>query len=257
MSESRTSVQELSRIEKPQSLSAAVARELLTYLLSGSLEEGDRIPSERELAEQLGVGRSAIRDALKPLALLGLVEVRQGSGTYLKARESDLLPRVIEWGLLLGEKSTSDLVEARRTIELALASLAATRRDEADLALLRQHLETMRTATDTETFATADTEFHLQLAHAARNAVLSGILNSIRSLLGVWIVRSVQMTGDFQPVYRCHVDILAALEKADPVAAEVAMEKHMESVTRWLNEGLESELSRSSAAMSRPDRRPT
>ena len=66
---------------------------------------GDRIPSERELSRTLGVGRSSVRDALKPLTLLGIIDVRQGDGTYLRATESELLPKAIEWGLLLGEQS--------------------------------------------------------------------------------------------------------------------------------------------------------
>ena len=85
-----------------------IARKLLEYLLKGNLRPGDRLPSERKLAEALGVGRSAVREALKSLTLLGLVAVRQGHGSFLKSTESDLLPQAIEWGLLLGVKKTRD-----------------------------------------------------------------------------------------------------------------------------------------------------
>ena len=87
-----------------ETLTMEVARRLLDYFLSGEVEPGGRIPSERRLAESLGVGRSLVREALKSLHLLGLLEVRQGDGTYLKRTDSELLPQVIEWGLLLGEK---------------------------------------------------------------------------------------------------------------------------------------------------------
>ena len=96
--------------------------------MSGVLLPGDRLPSERELSRTFGVGRSAVRDALKPLTLLGIIDVRQGDGTYLRATESELLPKAVEWGLLLGQPGALDLVEARRHIEVALATLAAQRR---------------------------------------------------------------------------------------------------------------------------------
>ena len=95
-------------------LPAQVARLLLDYLLAGNVRPGTRLPSERRLAEELGVGRSVVREALKSLGLLGLVEVRQGDGTYLRRIESDLLPRVIEWGLLLGREGSDGLPTSSR-----------------------------------------------------------------------------------------------------------------------------------------------
>ena len=80
-----------------ETLTMEVARRLLDYFLSGEVEPGMRIPSERRLAESLGVGRSLVREALKSLHVLGLLEVRQGDGTYLKRTDSELLPQVIEW----------------------------------------------------------------------------------------------------------------------------------------------------------------
>jgi DNA-binding FadR family transcriptional regulator len=77
-----------------ETLTMEVARRLLDYFLSGEVEPGERIPSERRLAESLGVGRSLVREALKSLHLLGLLEVRQGDGTYLKRTDSELLPQV-------------------------------------------------------------------------------------------------------------------------------------------------------------------
>ena len=106
---------------KREPLATQVARRLVEVILSGQIEPGTRMPSERKLAETFGVGRSAMREALKALSLIGLVEVRQGDGTYLRRADSALLPEVIEWGLLLGEPRTMDLVEARQEIEIILA----------------------------------------------------------------------------------------------------------------------------------------
>jgi GntR family transcriptional repressor for pyruvate dehydrogenase complex len=175
----------LPRMDGPPSepLPAQVARLLLDYLLAGNVSPGTRLPSERQLAEELGVGRSVVREALKSLGLLGLVEVRQGDGTYLRRVESELLPRVIEWGLLLGERRTADLIEARQHLEVVTAQLAAARRDDDDVAALAAALRCMREAgSDIEAFVTADVAFHLRVAHAAGNTVLSDVLRNIQCM---------------------------------------------------------------------------
>jgi GntR family transcriptional repressor for pyruvate dehydrogenase complex len=114
---------ELAQIDpiKREPVATQVARKLVEYLLSGAVEPGERMPSERQLAEAFGVGRSAMREAIKALSLIGLVEVRQGDGTYLRKADSALLPDVIEWGLLLGERRTMDLVEADVQFHMRLA----------------------------------------------------------------------------------------------------------------------------------------
>lgn len=181
------------------------------------------------MAEALGVGRSVVREALKSLTLLGLVEVRQGSGTYLKSTESDLLPQAIEWGLLLGAKRTRDLVEARRYLEVVLAGLAAERRDQSDLDDLRRQLNKMHAAEgDMTEFVAADVEFHLRVAEAARNETLFQIMSSVRSLLRVWIAR-VMDRPDAQVVATAetHVPIYEAIRAGDAQGARDAMEEHM------------------------------
>ena len=95
-------------VRRRDSPSVEVARHLLEYLLSGHFAPGDRIPSERQLAQALQVGRAGVREAIKSLNLLGLIKVRQGDGTYLAHTVSSLLPEVIEWGLLLGERRVED-----------------------------------------------------------------------------------------------------------------------------------------------------
>jgi GntR family transcriptional repressor for pyruvate dehydrogenase complex len=229
---------QLQRIEQRQATSVAVAGELLAYLLSGAVKAGERIPSERELAEKLGVGRSAVREALKPLALLGVVDVRQGNGTFFRGTDSALLPRVIEWGLLLGERTVVDLVDARRPVEMALARFAAVRRTDEQLVRLQEHLTAMRLSDGVETFTEADTAFHLGLAEAAASTVLSSILNSIRELLRTWIRTVVSDMPKTDSLYREHVKIFKAVEAGDAEGAAAAMGLHMDSVTKRLFLGL-------------------
>jgi GntR family transcriptional repressor for pyruvate dehydrogenase complex len=223
-------------------LPAQVARLLLDYLLAGHVTPGTRLPPERQLAEELGVGRSVVREALKSLGLLGLVEVRQGDGTYLRGMESELLPRVIEWGLLLGERRTTDLVEARQHLEAVTAQLAAARRSDSDIAALDAALAGMRAAgPDIDAFVAADVAFHLTVAEAAGNMVLSDVLRNIQSLLRVWVTRVIHAAGDSGPSYREHIPVYEAIVNRDPIAAGAAMRAHLDEAARRLRSALDEE----------------
>ncbi|MBA2518134.1 MAG: FadR family transcriptional regulator [Chloroflexia bacterium] len=226
---------------KREPLATEIARRLVDYLLTGGVLPGERMPSERHLAEAFGVGRSAMREALKALTLLGLVEVRHGDGTYLKRDDSSLLPQVIEWGLLLGEQRTLDLVEARQKIETDIAGLAAARRDEADLTELRRLLARMEQLShqrgDPREFVDVDVAFHLRVAEASRNTALRDILSGIQALLRVWIGRVIA-AGHREASYQEHVPILAAIETGDVAAAEAAMDAHMRSAAGRLERAL-------------------
>ena len=218
-----------------ETVTMEVARRLLDYFLSGQFEPGGRIPSERRLAESLGVGRSLVREALKSLHLLGLLEVRQGDGTYLKRTDSELLPQVIEWGLLLGERPALDLVEARAHLEVVVAGLAAERRDPQALDDLRGLLTAMRESSDNPLrFVEADVGFHLRVAEAAGNVVLSDMLSGVQALLRVWIRRVVEAAGRTGPSYEEHVPIFEAIERGDRAAATEAMAVHMEGASARL-----------------------
>lgn len=221
-----------------ETLSSEVARRLLDYLLSGAVKPGERIPSERKLSEALGVGRSVIREALKSVTVLGLLEVRQGDGTYLKRTDSELLPQTIEWGLMLGAKRITDLLETRRYLEVVVVGLAAERRDEANLERLRQHAASMRQAETPADFVAADIAFHLEIATAAGNESLLQIMRSIRSLLQVWITRVMESSGANKPTWAEHAAVLRAIERGDPAAARKAMEAHMVGATKRLNRAL-------------------
>jgi DNA-binding FadR family transcriptional regulator len=216
-----------------------VARRLLDEVTAGGHRPGARLPSERRLAESLGVGRSAIREAIAVLEVLGIVEVRVGSGTYVRGTISDLLPQAIDWGLMLGERHTRDLVETRRHLEAVTARLAAERATDDDIARLRARLDRMRETADTvAAFTEADVEFHLEVARIAGNTVLRDILHSVRALLRVWIQRAVDADGDTAATLAEHVRVFEAIERRDPDAATTAMGAHMESASARLERSL-------------------
>lgn len=217
-----------------------ITRRLLDYLLSGQLTPGQKIPSERQLAEALAVGRGALREAIKSLSLLGLLEQRIGDGTYLSGSSSDLLPQVIEWGLLLGDKRLDDLLEARYHLEVLLSELAAQRRTEEQLARLRELVAQMHAAgnDDLDGYVRADIAFHLQLAACSGNTVLAGVLTNIQSLLQAWTSRVIHAAGETRSSLAMHEPILTALENGDPEAARRAMTLHMDRAIRRLRESM-------------------
>ena len=191
------------RVEPRVAPVAEITSKLLDYLLSGEVRPGTKIASERQLAEALAVGRSSVREAIKSLSLLGLLDVRQGDGTYLSRSGSELLPRVIEWGLLLGEPHIRDLLEARSEIEIVVAGLAAERAHAQQIEQIRRHLGAMREAPDVAAYVEADVAFHLAVAQASGNETFERLITSIRSLLGVWAARVLEHAGETEKL-ACH-----------------------------------------------------
>lgn len=217
---------------------AALVRQLVSQLLSGGIPPGGKLPPERELAALLGVGRSNVREALKALDLLGLIEIRQGDGTYLRGTASALLPQVIEWGLFLGTPQAIDLVDARFHLEVAVARLAAERATEDDLQVMAARLAVMREADGVSDFAEADVSFHSAIADAARNQVLSDTLRSIKSLIQVWVMRVIRQAGERSSTLDQHTAVYEAIRSGDPDLAAAAMTSHMKAATENLRRSI-------------------
>src|SRR5262249_31201571 len=156
---------------------------LLRYFTSGDIEPGTRLPPERQLAVSLGVGRSAVREALAALDMLGVVNIRPGSGTYLRGSASELLPQTLSWGLMLGEQRTRELIELRHGLEVQAARLMAERATDQEIDRLAECLAGMYDNQDNlQQFVEADRKFHLEIGAAAGNVVLRDLLQNVRSL---------------------------------------------------------------------------
>lgn len=234
--------------------SVELTQVVLDYLISSEMGPGQRIPSERQLAEALNVGRTSLREALKSLTLLGLLEVRQGSGTFVSRSASQLLPRVINWGLMLGDRSVDDLIEARYHLEVTVAGLAAERADPAAVADLQAILVDMADCGQNfERFIDKDVEFHLRLAQASDNQILSDVLVSISALLRVWGERVIPWLGETETSYDLHPAIVKAVADGDPDAARRAMTDHMEVACSNLRKTVHAERSAEQVPVSNAD----
>jgi GntR family transcriptional repressor for pyruvate dehydrogenase complex len=218
----------------------AVATKLLDLFTSGSIPSGTRLPPERQLAATLEVGRSAVREALAALEILGVVDVRPGSGTYLRGSVSELLPQSLSWGMLIGSRSTTELAEVRGALEIYAARLAAEHMTEEQLARLSGAIDRMRASLDRphpqqlSEFVEADLQFHQELAASTGNEVLLDLLQIIRSLLRVWVDRAVQDPEQARTALAEHTAVFDAISRRDGDAAASAMAHHMVTATERL-----------------------
>jgi DNA-binding FadR family transcriptional regulator len=214
-----------------------IVRRLVGLVLDEGLKPGDRLPSERELMVRLGVGRSSLREAVKTLAALGIVDVRVGSGMFVADGEASVLTMPLSWGLLMGERSAREVIEARRIVEVELAGLAAERGADHEIAAIAEKLALMRASLhDADAFARYDLEFHLAVARAAHNQVLYHMIDTLRHVLRAWFVEVFPRRSDKSEPIRKHEPILAAIRAREPSAARRAMAEHLDSGARWLDE---------------------
>jgi len=213
------------------SLVSDVVSQLLSYLVSNRIGPGKKLPSERALSEHLGLGRSSVREAVKSLHLLGLLDVRQGDGTYLRGTQSAVLPQILEWGLLLSRPRMEDLIEARHELEVFVARRAAERVTPEGAARLDQSLDQLAKAEargDIPGCIEADIDFHLCLADLAGNAVIADMLRGIRVLLHVWMTKLAADEG--MPKYvDSHTLLADAVKAGDADEAERLMDFHISS----------------------------
>jgi GntR family transcriptional repressor for pyruvate dehydrogenase complex len=214
-------------------LTADIYRKLVSHIIRGVWKPGTRIPAERQLGQQLGVGRASLREALKALEIMGLIETRLGDGTYVCQR-SEFLSKPLLWAITSSsETEVYELVEARKLIETELAGLAAERASADDLKEIGKHLDRMeRSPQSPSELLGADIEFHLAIGEAAHNSILMNALNLIRNLLQEWIGRTLQEPGVYTRALEHHKAIFFAVAKKNVPAARAAMLAHLEEMAR-------------------------
>ena len=159
--------------------------------------------------------------------------VRPGSGTYLRGGASELLPRTLSWGLMLGEPRTRELVELRGGLEVQAVQLAAARITDESLGRLRASLESMRNSgSDMAAFVEADSSFHREIALSSGNGVLQELLQSIRSLLRIWADRALTDENHASTAVREHQEVFDALCTRNSEVVASAMRAHMDTAAR-------------------------
>ncbi len=205
---------------------------------------GDKVPPEAELAEELGVSRGSLREAVRQLSFAGVLHVRQGDGTYVSSLEPDLV--LAPFRLAVGLTGPTTLVElygVRRILEPAATALAVTRLTDDDLATLDRLLDAMTTAAeddDAEVFVAADAEFHDVVARASGNEALRALLDALRTEAARTLIgRARADEGATAQTIDEHRAVLDALRTGDPELARAAATMHLAAGERWLRRALD------------------
>ena len=193
--------------------------------LIASSEPGSRLPTERELSERLGVGRSTVREAVRSLSFIGAVQARQGAGTYVTTGINGAVERLIGLGLMVHRSKVNEVIEVRRFLEIQSVRLAAERHLGEDIEQMSGIIENMRASSqDLKKATLLDLEFHVKMAEASHNSVLVFLINGMRTLLEIWMDKAVNRVEVLEAIIDEHERILEAVaqRKADEAAAHMS-----------------------------------
>lgn len=218
---------------RAESLSQQVVNRISRQIVAGELQPGDRLPNERQLAEDFGVSRTVIREAMKSLANSGMVVVQTGRGTFVADAASDALTRAFEFLMGFGETGgmMADVVEIREILEPEIATRAAIKATEEDIEALKSAAKSMdESMDDAERYIQADSEFHVALANATHNLLTRRLLYSIVDVLNELRMHIFRVSGGPERGQEHHWKIIEAVSNHDPKTARAAMEAHLEQV---------------------------
>jgi GntR family transcriptional repressor for pyruvate dehydrogenase complex len=209
------------------SLSEAIAEQIGNLIASGNLKPGDRLPTESELIKQFGVGRSTVREALKSLAMAGLIETRRRGGTFVTENYTGFLNDRLNWATVFSDREFEDIMEVRIALESQAAALAAERISPADKEKLAHLVDSLETSlNDPERAASYDLKFHVAVAEASENPILMNLIHSIRNLIQEYIRVGYTNQPELSD-YSEHRLIYNAIDAGDPERASRVMTWHL------------------------------
>lgn len=222
----------------------AVTDEAITkikdMIISGELAAGDRLPPEKELSEKLGLSRSSLREAVKALEIIRVLDVRRGDGTYVTSLEPKLLTEAMTFIVdLHQDESILDIFEVRRILEPAAAAMAAKCITAEQIAQLRATMENIDDATSVEQLVNHDLVFHGLITAAAGNSYLASVLDALSSsTVRARIWRGLTQEKAVDRTLSEHGAIIEALERGDAELAKSLLTVHISGVEHWLRQAL-------------------
>jgi GntR family transcriptional regulator, transcriptional repressor for pyruvate dehydrogenase complex len=226
---------------KPKRMSDQVFEQLKDLIFRGHLKPGERLMTERELAQTLGVSRPTVREAINKLVAMHLVEHRQGQGTFVNPPTAGADKNPLAAVLNGHEAGLMDLLEVRLGLECNAVALAARRATEGDIHEIEKSVEEMAVAVrEKSPGSDADITFHMAIAYATKNIVQIHIMKSLYDLLYYGIQENLQYLYtepiNLDKVLQQHTDILNAIRQRDPDEAYAAMKRHITSVQDYFKE---------------------
>lgn len=211
-------------------------------ILSGEIGPGDRLPPEKELSDRLGLSRSSMREAIKALEVIRVLDVRRGDGTYVTSLEPRLLLEALSFVVdLHADGSILELFAVRRILEPAAVGLAALRMDAASIADLRAQITSVSDSTSVEGLVAHDLEFHGAIVAAAGNSYLASLVDSLSSnTVRARIWRGLTQEHAVARTLAEHESIVDALERGDAELAQALTIVHISGVEQWLRDAAAS-----------------
>lgn len=216
-----------------QRLYQLVAEQIEKMIYNGQIEPGSRLPSERELATQLGVSRPSVREAMVALEIAGLIEIKTGSGIYVRA---DIMPVESKRGLAAGTKDASpfEILETRLLLEPSIAAEAAKNATSEDIKKLKDVLDGMKVVSDPQVGLQHDRQFHFLVASSTKNMTVAKIVDDLWSHNFTLMHSGLSnLTGLFhteEKDYEDHSEIVRQLELGSGSGARKAMRDHLQRV---------------------------
>src|SRR5213594_3951241 len=208
-----------------------IVRQIKTMISEGRLKSGDQLPPERDLAEKFVVSRTSVREALRALESLGLVEIRPGEGTFVRQVSIDTLIEPLALLMVSQREAIGELFEARRLLEPSLAALAATRATPDEIQEMERILdEQAKEVAAGRTGLAQDAQFHAAIGAAAHNRAITRMAHAVMDLLRQSREESLNTPGRPTRSHEDHRRLLAAIRARNEAAARQAMIEHLEAV---------------------------
>lgn len=211
-----------------------VIEQIKEMVSNGTLKRGDKLPSERELSVQLGVSRASIREALRALEVIGLLDCRQGEGNFIKENFENSLFEPLSIMFMLNKSKPQEVFELRTIIEVETVALAAKLITDEELGELKQLIDVMKNCEGEDNESKLDKEFHFKIAKVSKNFLIETILNTISTLIDSLIkdarLQILKNESNKNIIDYQHERIYNALAKRDSQEAASIMRMHMELV---------------------------
>lgn len=230
MARTKTDIFKALNSEKNGTTAEEVVTRLREMIHRGELNSGDRLPPERDLAKLLGVSRPTLRAGIRSLATVGILQSRQGAGTFVaEAEESPTLDSSPLRMLSALHGFTSDeMFEARLALEMSIAGMAAERATSEQMTLMAEEVAGMFASLDEpEQYLVHDMQFHQTIAAASNNRILTALMNMVATILFDSRSKTVKRAKDLKESAEQHRNIYRAMRERDPAAARTAMHDHL------------------------------
>lgn len=225
---------------KPKKIYEIVAEQLTDMIKNGEVKPGERLASVQQLAEDFNVGRSAIREALSALKAIGLIEMKQGEGTFVKKIDLDLMSNMIPAARFMQKDDVKELFEIRKIIETGAATLAAKNRTQQDIEKMETALREMKQAEGDGTIGEkADIDFHMSIVSASKNGMLVKLVETVSDVMqqSMKEARTLLLYSEqrkMDQLYKEHLDIFDAIKAQDSEQAFQKMMDHIVGVEKGL-----------------------